>query len=57
MDKSYIIEPSSITYLVNAHKKKNEDKMVYYISIRVQDVEKVVCWLGEKEFDNLTSSN
>lgn len=57
MDKSFIINPESITYLIGSHKKKNEDKVVYYISIKINDVEKVLCWLSEKEFNNLTSSN
>lgn len=57
MDKSFVINPESITYLIGSHKKKNEDKVVYYISIKINDVEKVLCWLSEKEFNNLTSSN
>lgn len=57
MDKSYVLNSESIIYLIGSHKKKNEDKVVYYISIKIKDVEKVLCWLSEKEFKNLTLSN
>lgn len=56
MENLFLINNDIVCYFLGKHKKKNEDKIVYYIGIKINNIEKVLCWLSEKEFNELSSN-
>lgn len=57
MDNLYIINPESITYFLGTIIRKSDNKPIHYIGIRVGEVERVLCWLSDNDYNKLIPQN
>lgn len=53
MDNLYIINLESITYFLGTIIRKADNKPIHYIGIRIGEVERVLCWLSDSDYNKL----
>ena len=58
MEESFVIDNSSVEFLLARGKSKKKDSKDWYaLIIRIGEVQQILCWLTANQYSTLTKKN